>query len=168
MMKDLDNIELVPGKSQCFVSATNISLHQVIEKVLGISGKAEVLICSFSIAEDSLRVLHRLKQNGKISRLTLLFDKSVRRHKMDLLGFCHSFADDIYLNESHIKLVLINNQFFNISIITSANLTNNERYEYYIISNVDEIIEATITAISSLLQLSKKHKLDGAGETEVN
>lgn len=167
MITELKDITIVPGQS-CFVCpGKNTSFHDVIEKIFECTGPAELALASYSVSESSLRVLHRMKSEGLITKLTLLFDRSVRTHKLNLLAFAANFADEIFLDNSHIKLALINNDQYNVAVITTANITENERWEYYLIAATTDLIMESTQMLSYLLTFSEKFIWNGSGTAKI-
>jgi membrane-bound acyltransferase YfiQ involved in biofilm formation len=71
----------------------------------------KLTICSFAVAEAFARKL--LKQQAKIAHLTLLLDFTIaKRHRNNLL-FLSNIANEIYLCNTHAKLVLLESQKYN-------------------------------------------------------
>jgi hypothetical protein len=168
MITELNDITIVPGKSCFLCPGKNTTFHSVLEKILECTGPAELALASYSVSEPALRVLHRLKSDGQITKLSFLFDRSVRNHKLDLLAFAAQFADEIFLDSSHIKLALINNDQHNVVVITTANITNNERWEYYLIAATSDLVSEAINMMSYLLNFSEKFIWDESGTTKAN
>ena len=96
MITELNDITIVPGKSCLLCPGKNTTFHSVLEKILECTGPAELSMASYSVSEPALRVLHRLKSEGQITKLSFLFDRSVRNNKLDLLAFAAHFADEIF------------------------------------------------------------------------
>lgn len=168
MITELNDITIVPGKSCLLCPGKNTTFHSVLEKILECTGPAELSLASYSVSEQALRVLHRLKSEGQITRLSFLFDRSVRNNKLDLLAFASKFADEIFLEASHIKLALVNNDKFNVAVITTANITDNERWEYYLIAATSDIVLEVTHMLAYLLNFSEKFIWDESGTTKAN
>lgn len=111
------------------------SLHELLEFILNQTGSAHVRIASFALSEVAVRAFGRLKDENKIRSLECIFDKSCRRTKFDLLNFCQSIAE-VRLLENHAKLILIENNNWQVAINTSANFTTNQRYEAGVITTI--------------------------------
>jgi hypothetical protein len=168
MITELNDITIVPGKSCFLCPGKNTTFHSVLEKILECTGPAELSMASYSVSEPALRVLYRLKSEGQITKLSFLFDRSVRNNKLDLLAFAAQFADEIFLDSSHIKLALINNDQHNVVVITTANITENERWEYYLIAATSELVSEAVNMLSYLLNFSEKFTWNGSGTTKTN
>lgn len=168
MITEIKDIAIVPGQSCLVCPGKKASFHSVIEKILQCTGPAELSLASYAVSESALRVLHRLKSEGQITKLSFLFDRSVRNNKLDLLAFAAQFADEIFLDSSHIKLALINNDQHNVVVITTANITENERWEYYLIAATSELVSEAVNMLSYLLNFSEKFTWNGSGTTKTN
>jgi len=168
MITELNDITIVSGKSCFLCPGKNTTFHSVLEKILECTGPAELSMASYSVSEPALRVLHRLKSEGQITKLSFLFDRSVRNNKLDLLAFAAQFADEIFLDNSHIKLALINNDQHNVVVITTANITENERWEYYLIAATSDIVLEVTHMLAYLLNFSEKFIWDESGTTKAN
>jgi hypothetical protein len=135
MITDICDIGLY--KNELLLSNKKYSLHHVIEKLLSISGPANVDVISYSVSDAALSFLCSLKNKGSINELRLLFDRSVKKHKFALCVFAARFADQVMFADTHVKLVTIQNHSHNMAIITSANLNENKRSElFHIISDI--------------------------------
>lgn len=105
------------------------AIHELLPILLEQIGAATVRIATFNISEDSLRPLFFLMEDKKISDLKLLLDMNVKRHKLDMLLFAANITDNIRLASSHMKVMLVENEYWNIGVVGSANMNNNPRYE---------------------------------------
>lgn len=166
MITKLNDITIVPGKSCFLCPGKNTTFHSVLEKILECTGPAELALASYSVSEQALRVLHRMKSESHITKLSFLFDRSVRNNKLDMLAFAAQFADEIFLDNSHIKLALINNDQHNVVVITTANITENQRWEYYLIAATNELVEEAAHMFAFLLNFSEKFTWNGSGTTK--
>lgn len=120
---------LVPGTIEPFMHKGDWAIHQVLPSLLSVIGPAEVRITTFSISEDSLRPLFFLAEEKKITRLSMLLDLTVKRHKLGLLLFAAHITPDIRIDSCHAKLLLVENRQYQFGIVGSANLNQNHRWE---------------------------------------
>lgn len=99
-----------------------------------------IVVCSFAIAEGWIKRLHKLKQSGKIERITVVLDYAVMiRHRPKIL-MMENVVDKIYLDNTHAKMILVENASFQAVAILSANATMNYRVEsVYVTNRTDEI-----------------------------
>lgn len=99
-----------------------------------------IVICSFAIAEGWIKRLHKLKLSGKVERITVVLDYAVMiRHREKIL-MLENVVDKIYMDNTHAKMILVENETFQAAAILSANATMNYRVESaYITNRTDEI-----------------------------
>ncbi len=100
-----------------------------------------VVICSFAIAEDWIKRLYRLKKKGKLEKITVVLDNVIMtRHRQKVI-MLENIVDEIYLNDTHAKMIVIENKVFQAAALISANATMNSRIESaYVTNRTDEIV----------------------------
>ena len=123
--------ELKPGKSESFMT-NSISVHEVLEHLLAITGPAVVYLMTFSISEAGVRSLAALADEGYLLRPRFLFDYTVRKNKLHLLLFANEVGT-IRLASNHAKQILIHNEAWDIVVTTSSNFNKIERWETFVI-----------------------------------
>jgi hypothetical protein len=115
----------------------------------------KLTICSFAMAEAFARKL--LRERSKIANLTLLLDFTVaKRHRNNLL-FLENVADEIYLCNTHAKLVLLESDGFSGVAVMSANATMNLRYECGCISYEKHLIDCIINDLEEMKKNAIRH-----------
>ena len=130
------------------------SLHQMLNTILERTGPASVWLSSFSICDEAICSLKWMKDSGLITDLHCILDYSMRKTRMDLLEFLAKISEELILNHNHTKIILILNEKHSVSLITSANFTENRRWEVGIEHGLPEVAEI-------LLQFMKEAIKDG-------
>jgi hypothetical protein len=98
-----------------------------------------------------------LRERRKIGHLTVLLDFTVaQRHRQNLL-FLEQVADEIYLCNTHAKLVLLESADFAGVAVMSANATMNLRYECGFISTDKTHVATVINDLNEMKQNAIKH-----------
>lgn len=121
-----------------FPSFGQWSAQHTIEHILSLTGPAEVAITSWAISEKAIRAIVKLQQSGMITSLTGLFDERVKKYAPNGWQMAdHSL--NISLGKCHAKCYIIRNAEWSISIISSANLSENRRTECYVITEDPDI-----------------------------
>lgn len=125
--------ELQPDKHYHIPSRANWSLHEMLGYLLGKTGPAKVWVTSWGITQGPLDKVMGMQRDGRIQELSVLFDKRVKlqcpqAHQLLLAGNAK-----VRLTKNHSKLIVIRNDHWGITVITSANLTRNVRLEYYVV-----------------------------------
>lgn len=128
-------------KGCCYFSDGKWNLHDLLDYLLSLSGKSDVLISSYSISEASVREFLRLKEEGCIKTLRVMLDLSVKSQKGSLLFFANNVADEIRLAANHSKIIIIEGETCYFTVLSSANFTVNPRYECGYITTDNDALE---------------------------
>lgn len=143
--------KILPENNVPYFSKGNVQLHHVLLDVLSQVGEVDLFISSFTISEEFIRKLHKLKLTGQIKSLKLLIDLRSSKKTLHLSYFLSQVADEVYLANNHSKLMLIKSSDYSISIITSQNQTRGNRYEAGIISTQKSIYDFYFNSINDEL-----------------
>ena len=139
LLKELTN-KLIPKRMIEFCTAGELSLHNLLQYLLKITGPADVYISTWAMKEDPARVLLFLKETGKIKQLFGIFDYRVRSTDSKHFQLIEKAFTKFVLTKNHSKVVVITGQTLSISIISSANFSNNPRIEVgYIYINTPSV-----------------------------
>jgi hypothetical protein len=117
-----------------WVSDGNWSMHQLLIGILNMVGAAHVTISSYAMSETPARILSQLKDLGKIITLRCVLDNRVDVRSAGSLQLIKSISNDFSLVDTHAKVTLIKNDDWSISVVGSANYTENKRYEAGIVT----------------------------------
>lgn len=120
---------LCPDSIEPFMHKGEWAIHEVLPSLLDDIPAARVRIATFSISEESLRPLFFMVEDKKITRLQMLLDTTVKRHKLDLLLFASHISPEIRIDSCHAKILLVENDTHRFGIVGSANLNRNHRWE---------------------------------------
>ena len=117
-----------------------------------------VVICSFAIAEGWIKRLWKLKEKGRIKKITVVLDRAVMiRHRSKII-FMESVIDEIYLNDTHAKLLLVESADFTGVAVMSANATMNYRIEAFFVTDKAEYINTIKEDLQRIYGNSKSVK----------
>lgn len=121
----------------------NISLIEIIEYVLGITGPSNIVIWTWTASKRSIEKIKTFQRIGMIKDLKFVIDPSFKARKPE---FCddlvEKFGDQcVRTFRNHAKFILIGNNDWNIVIRTSMNLNQNPRLEYVEISDCKEMYD---------------------------
>lgn len=128
-----------------------IQLFDIIEEILRQTGKADIMISTFSTSEEFLRRLYRLKKAELINKSVMLADLKATRKTVILYNFMKNVFDDVYLAENHSKVILIKNSKWTVSICTSQNQTRGNRTESGIVSTDGTIFYKLMSSFLSII-----------------
>lgn len=130
---------LAPGKIVPFAHKGEWAVHEVLPFLYGMVGSFHLSLATFNVSEESLRPIFFMKERGDILTVRLLLDANIRRHKLDMLFFTASFADEIRVSSTHMKVLLCENDNICLAIVGSANMNRNARHEAGIITTDGEL-----------------------------
>lgn len=120
-----------------------LQLFNVLEWILDTTGPAKVYVSTFSTSEEFLRRMFKLKQRKKILHSTLLADLKAARKTVNLSTFMASVFDEVFLTENHSKVLLVQNDRWSVSVVTSQNQTRGNRTESAMITT-DSVLFHTL------------------------
>lgn len=131
-----------PGKNTHFYTKGAFDLVQLVLYILKQTGPAEVMLSSYSISEDSLRIFARMVERGEVRSIRFLIDNRVRSISPKPFAFlATTFPDSYRCLALHAKVAVIGNEDWKISVVGSQNATHNPKLERGIIHTDPSIYE---------------------------
>lgn len=108
---------------------------------------------TFSISEEFIRRIYRIKKNSN-ARFILCIDRKALQKTRQLWRFLSKVYDEIYLADSHAKLLLVQCSIAGKvrSVITSQNLTRGNRFESSFISSDINIFNDTLSDFNNIIK----------------
>jgi hypothetical protein len=134
--KELPPIEM--GTMIEFVTHGRWSVHKIVKHLIGITGSVDVHIATWTITEEPLRMLYKMKNEGEIKHLTCLFDNRIKERTPKSYQFASQFVDTMGLSKSHAKVTVLQNENWSITVNGSMNWSNNPRTESGVIVSTKE------------------------------
>lgn len=141
--------ELTMNQYHHFVTEGYWSSIHLLVYLVEQCGVSDVWLSSWSISENAISRLVRLKQNDKVKSYTALFDRRVELYTNSAYHFAMQHMD-ITLMPIHAKVIVIKGEKLNLVVSQSANLNDNKRVESGIISTHLEDVEFYIDWIEKL------------------
>ena len=134
-VKELDHLLTIEAKHIDFMTAGKLSLHHIIEIIIQKFGPCqELYLSTWAIKEAAARSLFNLVRDKKIGSLHGIFDYRVKTVDSLSFNFIQPFFHRYELTKNHSKVVLIEYADKYITILCSANMSNNPRIEAGFIS----------------------------------
>lgn len=124
-----------------FVSNGEWNMHELLIALMELTGKAKVYISSYAMNETAVRTLSLLKENGLIKNLYCIVDNRSDVRSAGSLQVLRSISDFLCLAPCHAKVTVIDGEHEQITIIGSANYTENNRYEVGIVCKGEASVE---------------------------
>jgi hypothetical protein len=116
-----------------FMSNGEWNMHELLISLLNLSGNAKVYISSYAMNETAVRSLAMMKDKGLIKFLYCIIDSRSDVRSAGSLQLLLSISDFICLAPCHAKVTAIDGDQEQLTILGSANYTENNRYETGII-----------------------------------
>ena len=156
--------KLVPGIERYFVTKGQFSLIDVIRRVLDQTGPADVVVSTWTSAGADIAEAFDLLDDGRIRSIRFLVDHFFQRRKPQFCGQIRKlFGDEaIRVTRNHAKLVVVTNDDWKISILTSMNLNTNPRLEYGLVREDAELASFNLRWIDEIFEKQKARKTDEA------
>jgi hypothetical protein len=144
---------LEPGCNYAFWSDGKWHLHELLFHILGFTGPAELHIATWSIKELPMRLMVQAKAEGLITGIDCLVDKRVKYQNPDVWAMGNLNFDRLAEGSVHAKVTVIRNEQHTVSIVTSANYTNNPRQEGGTIYTSAKVAQFYIDMITKSLEV---------------
>jgi hypothetical protein len=146
----IGNVE--KGTTVKFVTDGAWSMHQMLEYCLELCGPAKVMICTWTITEEPVRAIMRMKDKGMIKELSVLVDHRISTRSASAMQLLKAVADDVKLIKSHAKMTVILGEKMWMSIVGSANFSRNRRLEAGTIFTDNESVMFDFMTLNKLIQ----------------
>lgn len=151
-MKEINLPDLAnDGRCIPFMSA-GVQIYNIIEWVVKFTGPVDMINTTFSVAEEFLRAVFRMKRQGLINSAIELADLKSAAKTLKINNLLRQVFDEVYLAENHSKVVLLSNKDWKVTIITSQNQTRGNRNEAGIISTDASIYDELYISIQDMIK----------------
>lgn len=107
--------------------------------ILQQTGPADVYVSTFSTSDPFLRGFYNLKKKKLILKSVLLADLKASRKTYRLYKEMQQNFDAVYLGQNHSKVVLVQNERWTVTVISSQNQTYGDRAETTLVTTLQEI-----------------------------
>lgn len=102
--------------------------------ILEQTGPAKVFVSTFSTSDAFLRGFYNLKKKGHVLESSLVADLKASKKTFKLYKEMQQCFDNVYLAQNHSKVVLVENDKWLVTVISSQNQTYGDRAECTIVS----------------------------------
>jgi hypothetical protein len=120
---------LEPCKIYHYVTSARWSMHDLLEHLLTFTGPADVYFTTWSITMVPAQRLVKLKQLGAIKTLHAIVDSRVKVNAPQAFQLLMMNTESLKLVKLHAKVLVIKNDSFCATVISSQNFTNVKRVE---------------------------------------
>ena len=127
-------------KTTHYVTSGRWSMNDLMIYILLQIGPSDVLVATWSIAELAIRQILKHHEQGLIKSISFLLDPRVKvRNPKPLQLLSANFTHRLY--QCHAKVCVIHSDDHYISIVSSANMTQNPRIERGVIFPYKDVYE---------------------------
>jgi len=127
------------GETIHLVSAAEWSAHDLINHLVSQTGPVDLWFTTWSISEDGLRSMLKLRDTGGITSINAVLDWRIRIRNPSAHQLARGQVDRLRVYSCHAKIYVLRNTKWGISIVSSANMTNNPRIEASVITEDPKI-----------------------------
>ena len=117
------------GEVKYFVSRGTWSMYELLKYLLTQTGPAYVDAFTWNISMPAVTVLIDLKERGVIRSMRFLVHSAMKRYTAEAISVLQRHCDRLVLYPNHAKGFLIFNESWTVSVIASANFSNNVNVE---------------------------------------
>lgn len=107
--------------------------------ILEQTGPADVYVSTFSTSDAFLRGFYNLKKKDLVLKSVLLADLKASKKTYRLYKEMQQNFDAVYLSQNHSKVVLVQNDRWTVTVISSQNQTYGDRAECTLVTTNQEI-----------------------------
>lgn len=168
--KDLNKL-LKPLASCKLQSYLGKGLHTLglLGWILQQTGRADVYVSTFSTSDAFLRGFFNLRKKNLIGHSVLLADLKASKKTVKLYREMQCCFDSVYLTMNHSKVVLVQNDKYLVTVISSQNQTYGDRAECTVITTDQEVFLQQYSGLKDLID-SESFQINGLfnGTTDGN
>lgn len=107
--------------------------------ILEQTGPADVYVSTFSTSDAFLRGFYNLKSKGHVFKSVLLADLKASKKTYRLYKEMQQCFDAVYLSQNHSKVVLVKNDKWTVTVISSQNQTYGDRAECTLVTTSQDV-----------------------------
>ena len=138
--------------------------------ILSQTGKADVWVSTFSTSDAFCSGFLNLRKKDLVGKASLVADLKASKKTIQLAKLMSSCFENVYLAQNHSKIVLVQNDRWTVSVISSQNQTYGDRaectmsmdYSKELLQKIEEEAKRLMTPseISALLGIDESEFID--------
>lgn len=142
---------LQEGKQVHYVSDGDFSMHDIVMELLKEYKPAELWITTYALREFPVRQLILAQERKDLLCVKMLIDYRAKMRTPEVFQLAQMNVNQIYLTSIHAKVTVIRSSVGTVTVVTSANWTQNPRIECGVISLEKEVAEFHINWIEKVM-----------------
>lgn len=133
--------------------------------ILSQTGRADIWVSTFSTSDAFCSGFLNLRKRGLVCTASLVADLKASRKTVQLAKLMKTCFDHVYLVQNHSKIVLVRNEGWTVSVITSQNQTYGDRAECTMVTTSKQAFNDLFTELADII--NKSINLNGLFERVV-
>lgn len=142
---------LEKGKQTHYVSDGDWSMHDIIVELLKQYRPAELYLSTYAIREFAIRQLIMAMERKDLISVNMLLDYRAKTRTPEVFQLASMNMSKIFLTSIHAKVTVLRCAHGNITIVGSANWTQNPRIECGVISLDDSVAQYHINWMQKIM-----------------
>lgn len=142
---------LAPGRDIVAVSAGAWALHDLTRHLVRQTGPADFRMFTWSLTMPAAQTLVRLQADGLLRAPRFVMDNQMSKWSREALAWLTTHFARTYTCGIHAKGLTLGNDAWTVTVVTSANASNNPRVEAYHISTDPEVYAFTARWFDALI-----------------
>lgn len=147
---------LQPLSRQSYQYFLGTGLHTLglLGWILSQTGRADVWMSTFSTSDAFCSGFLNLRKKELIGKASLLADLKASRKTMQLVKLMSCCFDNVYLAQNHSKIMLVQNDRWTVSVISSQNQTYGDRAECTMVTTSQQAFLDLYTGFDKIIKKS--------------
>lgn len=133
---------------------TGLHVLGLLGWILPQTGKADVWVSTFSTSDAFCSGFLNLRKKGLVGKASLVADLKASRKTVQLAKLMKCCFEHVYLAQNHSKIVLVQNDRWTVSVITSQNQTYGDRAECTMVTTSQQAFLDLYTGLDNIIKKS--------------
>lgn len=141
---------IIPGMSLFIMCKSEWSTTDLLDYLLKQIPNAKVKITTWTMTVPAVQALAKIRDEHNISEVKILCDRRVIKACFEAYQLAQNLQFPISLNRIHAKVLTIESEGLNVTVLSSANMSRNPRWEAACICESIELTETFSKQIDKL------------------
>lgn len=133
---------------------TGLHTLGLIGWILSQTGRADIWVSTFSTSDAFCSGFLNLRKKGLVGTALLVADLKASRKTVQLAKLMNTCFNHVYLAQNHSKIVLVQNEGWTVSAITSQNQTYGDRAECTMVTTSKQAFNDLYTGLANIINKS--------------
>ena len=142
------------AQSSQYFLGTGLHTLGLLGWILSQTGKADVWVSTFSTSDAFCSGFLNLRKKGLVGKTSLVADLKASKKTIQLAKLMSSCFENVYLAQNHSKIVLVQNDRWTVSVISSQNQTYGDRAECTMVTTSQQAFLDLYTGLDRIIKKS--------------